>query len=57
MKEFHGANESLDYEKFKSQLKIPNKEILVPKNDHPHIWKQITTILFSYLYELVCMEG
>jgi hypothetical protein len=34
MKEFHRVNGPLDYEKFKSQIKIPNKEIFVPKSDH-----------------------
>ena len=34
IKEFHGVNGPLDYEKFKSQLKILNKKILVPKKDH-----------------------
>lgn len=47
----------MDYEKFKSQMKIPNKEIMVGKNDHESIWKQLFSICFSYVYELVCMDG
>lgn len=33
VKEYHGVNDVIDYEKFKSQLKIPNKEILIAKGD------------------------
>ncbi len=50
IKEHRGINESLDPEKFKSLMKIPNKELLIPKGDHPHIWKQIFSIAFGYIY-------
>lgn len=55
MKEYHGTNDVIDYEKFKSQMKIPNKEILISKGDQENVWKQIVAIVFSYFYELICM--
>jgi len=30
---------------------------MVGKNDHENIWKQLFSICFSYVYELVCMDG
>lgn len=55
VREYHGVGGEVDYERFKAQVRIPNKEIMVGKGEHEHVWKQLVAIVFSYLYELVCM--
>ena len=33
VKDYHGTSDVIDFEKFKSQMKVPNKEILIGKGD------------------------
>lgn len=53
MEQFNGSSvNSAEY-----KLKMSGKEVLISKNVEENLFKEIISIVFSYLHEQICMCG